>query len=369
VQSKPLCPRATIPICSLWLLLACSWAAGGLVGAEPVLSSRFVGAPGCASSSCHGGAGEKRSQWVSWNAADVHRRANTTLSARRSVQIAEAAKLGDPAASPRCTVCHAPFADVPATLRVNALDRTDGVSCETCHGPAEPYLRSHWRPDFTRVDRTLAGLRDLSNLYVRANTCVACHQNVDFDLQLAGHPELIFELDGQTRSEPRHWKEAKDFSGAQAWFVGQAVALREMAWQSGKTDQKAHPNVGRRDLEVGWLVRKAAKAAGFDGEDPDALAKLAAATRWKPAATAAILKALASSAGEFRANPAKSGRPEIRAERLVLALDRLLAASPPETEKKVETELADLFRRAQSRSDFSPADFSAALEKLAAKLD
>ncbi len=335
------------------------------MAADPVIA-RFVGSPGCASSSCHGGAGDKRSQWVSWNAADVHRRANITLSVRRSAQIAEALKAGDPAASPRCTVCHAPFADVPAAFRVNALDRTDGVSCETCHGPAEPYLRSHTRPDFTRVDRTLAGLRDLSNLYVRANTCVACHQNVDRDLLDAGHPELVFELDGQTRSEPRHWKEAEGFSGAQAWLVGQLVAWREIAWHSSKPEQR-DARAGAQKLEIGWVVRRAAKAAGIEGEDVDAQAKAVASMKWKPETTAAVLKALASSAPDFRDATPGMGQAH-RAERLVLGLDRLLAASPVGTETKVEKELAELFRLVQSRPGFVPADFATALEKLAAKL-
>ena len=83
-------------------------------------------------------------------------------------------------------------------------------------------------------------MRDLKNLYVRANSCVACHQNVSSNLLAAGHPELIFELDGQGVSQPKHWTEAADWNGAQAWLVGQAVALREMSWQLSKTpnDQK-----------------------------------------------------------------------------------------------------------------------------------
>ena len=40
--------------------------------------------------------------------------------------------------------------------------------------------------------RVGAGMRDLRNFYVRANTCVACHQNVDQELRTAGHPLLTF---------------------------------------------------------------------------------------------------------------------------------------------------------------------------------
>lgn len=41
-------------------------------------------------------------------------------------------------------------------------------------------------------------MRDLRNLYARANACVACHQNVDPEILKAGHPELVFELDRQS---------------------------------------------------------------------------------------------------------------------------------------------------------------------------
>ncbi|HZQ47764.1 MAG TPA: multiheme c-type cytochrome, partial [Verrucomicrobiae bacterium] len=157
----------------------------------------FLGEASCSSSSCHGGAGEKRDQCIIWSKRDFHSRSYATLTMARSARIADSLKISDPARNPRCTVCHAPFLDVPARELSKAIDPALGVSCESCHGRAENWLRSHTRPDFTHQDRIHAGMRDLENLYVRANSCVACHQNVDADLLQAGHPELIFELDGQ----------------------------------------------------------------------------------------------------------------------------------------------------------------------------
>jgi hypothetical protein len=303
---------------------------------------------------------------VRWNQADVHRRANTTLSVARSVQLAAAARLGEPASAARCTVCHAPFADVAAELRVGSLDRTDGVSCESCHGPGESYLRPHWRPDYTRADRLAVGLRDLENLYVRANVCVACHLNVEKELLDVGHPELVFELDGQSLAEPKHWKEPEGFSGAQAWLVGQAVAWRELSWYAAQPAQQSD-RLAARSAGSAWLVRKAAAAAGVAGEAPDALAQAAAALKWRPAQTVAVLRALAGSAADFR-----SAQPQPvlarQAEGLVLGLDRLLAASEPATEQRVEAELKELFRLAQAIPSFDPTAFAAALEKFAARL-
>jgi cytochrome c peroxidase len=98
---------------------------------------------------------------------------------------------------------------MPENLRGDSFKVSEGVSCESCHGPAENWLRSHTRHDYTRADRTASGMRDLQNLYVRANTCVACHQSFPNRCSRPGIPELIFELDGQSVAEPKHWSAQK----------------------------------------------------------------------------------------------------------------------------------------------------------------
>jgi hypothetical protein len=340
----------------------------GLNAADSPLG-RYLGAQSCASSSCHGGAGDKRDQFVLWNGRDVHRRAPATLTAARSTQIAKAAGIADATASARCTVCHAPFADVPAALRLKELDRLEGVSCETCHAPAERWLRSHTRPDVTATDRAADGLRPLEDLYVRANTCVACHEHLDRHLLTAGHPELRFELDGQSLAEPKHWQEPTGYNGAQAWLVGQLVALRELTWQNGKSDQQSEQLTARL-AGLHWLLGKAGPAAGLAGaaEQADELAKAAAKLSWSVERTAAVLKALALSATDFRDAKVPREHQARRAERLVLALDRLLAASDRVLEQSVEAELNELFRLAQSLTDFDPEKFAASLGRFAAKL-
>src|SRR5207237_10680396 len=136
---------------------------------------------------------------------------------------------GDAPVNSRCTVCHAPFQSVAQTRLASTAHADEGVSCETCHGAAGSWLRGHTRSDWTYAMRVSAGMRDLRNLYIRANPSVACHQNVDNDLLKAGHPALAFELDSQSVNEPKHWRDDDDWSGARSWLVGQAVALREAA--------------------------------------------------------------------------------------------------------------------------------------------
>jgi hypothetical protein len=224
---------------SLFVLLVLPGVAA--IAAEPqqvqVQGAQFVGSAGCKSSSCHGGAGEKRSQYITWSRHDVHTRGFAILTNARSERIAAGIGLQQQPEGPnpattstRCTVCHSPFHSVPQAQRAPTAEPTESVSCESCHGAAGGWLRGHTRPDWSYATRVGAGMRDLKSFYVRANTCVACHQNLDPDIVAAGHPELVFELDGQSAAQPKHWKDPED-SGPRAWLTGQAVALRELSWR------------------------------------------------------------------------------------------------------------------------------------------
>ncbi len=343
---------------------------------------KFLGAPSCASSGCHGGGGAKQNQFLTWSLKDFHsQRPTATLTTARSKQIADALAIKDPTADVRCTTCHAPLHDVPENLRGENFKVSEGVSCESCHGAAENWLRSHTRHDFTRADRTAAGMRDLENLYVRANTCVACHQVVSQPLLKAGHPELIFELDGQSVAEPKHWSAEKKGDGAQGWFVGQAVALRELSWQFRKDGQSlladasklSDTNLVQQCHALSWLLHRAKadnSAVQRFPEDfysieqwADNLAKAESEVSWTGQMTHDCLTRLAGLSENFFDAKIPTQLHARRAERLVLALDRLLAA---ENNHQADAELNQLFKLAQSRPDFDPKAFAAALEKFSA---
>ena len=338
-----------------------------------VAQPKFPGSQSCSSSSCHGGASEKSNQYTIWSTHDFHHaRPYATLETARSERLAEVLKIGNATQSARCTVCHAPFQTVPAERLGAHAKVTEGISCESCHGPAENWIRSHTRPDYTHADRVASGMRDLKNLYVRANTCVACHQNLDPEIRAAGHPELIFEMDGQSVTMPRHWPKAEDAPGPQAWLVGQAVALREASWQlmNEKSPDK--------DLVNHWsgLAHVIARAAAAVPDLPalpdgtfspsvenfqctqkwsDEVAMTATKLSWTDELSKKLLNALSESASDFDSTQqAVSAR---RAERLVLGLDRLTAALP-QLNSTANQSLNKLFADAQSLPDFDPQQFA-----------
>ena len=208
-------------------------------------SSKYVGPGSCSASACHGGIGPmgvtkvRQNEYSTWVTSDKHAHAYRGLQESLGQQIGVVLKLPEPPQkSQRCLVCHA--LSVPAAEHARDFDIAEGVSCESCHGPASLWLEPHIEP--TAKHRDLVErlhLYDNKNLVKRAEKCLTCHlgapgMTVDHELIAAGHPDLTFELDSFSAAEPPHWAD-KDQDGAaadalfgvRAWSVGQAVALQQ----------------------------------------------------------------------------------------------------------------------------------------------
>lgn len=309
--------------------------AGAFVSAVPEVCAaesgsqqKFTGVVGCSTSGCHGGAGDMNKQATVWFRADPHSRAYATLTTARSQRMAESLGMADAAKDVRCTSCHAPMATVPAARREQGVTVEEGVSCESCHGAGSGWIRLHTRKDTTRAQRVAAGMRDLEDLYLRANTCVACHQAIEPALVAAGHPPLEFELEAHQRREPRHWKEL--WGGGSTWLTGQAAAARELAGRLA-TGQGGPADAARLEAVL-WVVKLAAAHAPGGLKVPevstrpthdevralDRLAKAAAAQAWSPAQEAAAREAL-DAAGKGLGREAAPRRQALDAALLALA--------------------------------------------------
>jgi hypothetical protein len=354
----------------------------------------FVGSAGCKSSGCHGGAGPKRSQYLTWSQKDYHTKAYAILLNARSDRIAEALGMtaaGAPnpgATNSRCTVCHSPFQSVPAARLSSTAHPDEGVSCESCHGAAGGWFRGHTRKDWTYQTRVGAGMRDLRSLYVRATACAACHQYLEPALLKAGHPDLFFELDSQSIAEPKHWQDDDPWSGLREWLTGQAVALREMSWNLA-ADPLADEWSSARWNGLAWLCATATSAAAISAPiippppspsrsdfantqtQADALARRAATSNWSEDSARNLLLALASADNEFSAKTAGSAVLGQRAKRLVLALDRLSFALNKNRgfKLKTEAEMKQLWQDVRVLDSFDAAAFAAHLIDLRAVLD
>jgi hypothetical protein len=242
--------------------------------------------------------------------------------------------------------------------------------------------------------RVTAGMRDLKSFYVRANTCVACHQNLDPDifkareLIRAGHPELTFELDRQSIDEPKHWRDDDPSSGVRAWLVGQAVALREMSWALSKNETPEAEETARWK-GLSWLLARATEQQGSlplidqpgattsrsiftaaQGQ-ADSLARRAAQLHFSDDFARQLLRALAATDSEFVVSKETSADLLFRrAQRLVLALDRLSVAATREQPGAVKNPaLTQLFEDVRLRADFQASRFAGHLRNFRATIE
>ncbi|MDX6765177.1 MAG: multiheme c-type cytochrome [Candidatus Methylacidiphilales bacterium] len=305
----------------------------------------FVGSKNCSTSGCHGGAGDLSKQYTVWFRADPHSRGHSTLTTARSARMAEALGMADAARDARCTTCHAPFAAVAPERLAASARIEEGISCESCHGAAEGWWRSHTRKDYSRGQRVAAGMRDLQDLYLRANTCVACHQVIDPELVRAGHPRLHFELESHQEREPRHWKEI--WGGPQAWITGQLAVLRELAHRR----KTAEDDVVREDWESTlWVLKEILPAAEFARvlpEQPDAVvcddfARQLAGGKWNDNQTEAVFKRLGQLAGGMASRPAWTAMDAARWRKLAGGLAAVGASMPGAKEERFREALERL---------------------------
>jgi hypothetical protein len=178
-------------------------------------------------------------------------------------------------------------------------------------------------------------------------------------------------------AEPKHWRAEKNGNGAQAWLVGQAVALREMSWRGSQNQ-----NEENRLAALRWLLDNAYKTIlvlpqiawsgvniGYDKKRFDEGARDAASKVWPDEWTRKLLFTFAGLSKDFQDSSVSQSLQARRAERLVLALDRLIAALPElKKNEPVQSALNELFKLAQSIPDFDPKQFSVALQKFSAAL-
>jgi hypothetical protein len=339
-------------------------------------ADRFTGWQSCASSGCHGGGtGKDQIQIMlgpDGNAREAHRdvhRGINTPGIGRSIEIAKALGIADFRKSSQCLVCHSPMETVPKERLAIPAPNLD-VSCETCHGPAENWLRYHTRPDITYAQRVAAGMHDMRTPYQRANTCVGCHTNISPALQKAGHPELRFELGRQIANLPPHWRGTEQ--PGRNWITGQAVLLRELCWQVEKN--AAPPDVPERIRAIHWLLRETS-AGAYYLPDPkadtipsalreaaDKMARGVSAQEWEKGRTRELFDKAIQLSSTLGAE-----KPEVqlrRAQAITRALGALARGLDPKAGETHKTELLALENSVLVPEKFDLALFTDTATKL-----
>lgn len=233
---------------ALWFIAFCATC----FAADP---PKYTGPGSCASPSCHGGVAPRsdnsvwQNEYSTWVVKDKHSQAHAMLSNSVALRMAKILGIADASTAPKCLACHA--LDVPPAERARTFDLTDGVSCESCHGPASNWLGAHTTKGWTHQQSVDAGMYDERDLIHRSEKCLSCHlgtaeKMVDHEMIAAGHPDLYFELASFSAVMPKHWAEPRKDAPADAWIdvralaVGQAVQLREQLRRVARDAQSAN---------------------------------------------------------------------------------------------------------------------------------
>lgn len=92
-----------------------------------------------------------------------------------------------------CMDCHGTIITDQASEQV-----FDGVSCESCHGPASGYNKPHQEEGRAYLEGEKFGMVQLENVGIRAEACAQCHYITDPRLISAGHPTGTGRPKGKT---------------------------------------------------------------------------------------------------------------------------------------------------------------------------
>lgn len=240
-----------------------------------------------------------------WNSADRHSVAYASLLGERGKRMGELLKKDVTATETGCIQCHA-TSNQPNSCVINqaASCETEGVGCESCHGPSGNWIQAHFTDPLWR-DKKMADVRkskgwvEIRSPIVRAEVCNSCHVGsaedhrlITHDMYAAGHPPLSgFEIESFSDKMPRHWRysyerpqvagaaQSTEYQRTRNVLVGSVVGVR-MAVELAVADASAPapqepgatarwPELARMDcyachhelIEPGWRQYRKAVAA------------------------------------------------------------------------------------------------------------
>lgn len=125
----------------------------------------YVGASKCAV--CHK-TDKQGQQMLIWQESS-HAKAAAAPGSADGAKIAQAAGVSNPPENPACLKCHAPLFEKAPELK------SEGVTCEVCHGPGSEYKKIT-----IMKDRALArqnGLVVYESVEAIKKQCLTCHEN------------------------------------------------------------------------------------------------------------------------------------------------------------------------------------------------
>ena len=175
-----------------WMAASVVLLPASVFAAEDAPKPQYIGSMTCAKI-CHKTSkqGEQLRIWEE----SAHAKAWETLASEKALAIAKAKGIADPQKSEQCVKCHTTAHGVAAELLDAKFSHTEGVGCESCHGPGSLYKKRSVMKD--RAASVAVGL-----LLPDEKTCVQCHNeesptykpfNYEEKWKLIAHPKPASE--------------------------------------------------------------------------------------------------------------------------------------------------------------------------------
>jgi hypothetical protein len=157
-------------------------------------ANQYVGAEKC--KNCHNAAskGDPYGVWMK----SLHFKAYETLAGDKAKGIAKDKGIADPQKDKNCVMCHVTAYEVPAAQKGKKFDQTQGVQCETCHGPGGNHVKARLDAEEEAGDKVVQLPKGEIVHVPAAETCKQCHNEKSptykpFDF--AGFAKKIAHLD------------------------------------------------------------------------------------------------------------------------------------------------------------------------------
>ena len=124
---------------------------------------KYIGADKC--KLCHNkpATGDQYGIWTK----GPHAQALKSLSSQAAIDYAKKNGIADASKEAKCLKCHSTFARVAANLR-GGITETEGVSCESCHGPGSMYKSP-------ALMKNQAQAKANGLIIPDKNLCISCH--------------------------------------------------------------------------------------------------------------------------------------------------------------------------------------------------
>jgi len=132
----------------------------------------YVGSQACRSCHITQEHGNQYVPWVSSRHGAAYWRLATTWSLELALFRPHFQDMEDPRSDDRCLLCHVTGAQDPDALFAASFTESEGVGCESCHGPGSLYMASNAMSDHQAF--LAAGGRIPTE-----ETCRSCHRNPD----------------------------------------------------------------------------------------------------------------------------------------------------------------------------------------------